>query len=232
MKDIVLYGVIQKNFVSSFLKLYFIFYKFLKSINELIQLPNKTNSLFSSSLSTAKGKNGSPSLIEGEEKGTHRRRAVVAGDARVWTSMGRLVARPTTQGGAATVRAVAAGSVQRQLGEEGEVPVGEAGEPQWTLGQLLVPEGEAEGILTGLSTTAGCGGGRRHGAEPRGRPARREKEERGCRGPLIAKEAGAGAPGRHKREWHRAAMGLHGAPAARAELSGLTVVPVQIEFEI
>jgi hypothetical protein len=58
------------------------------------------------------------------------------------------------------VRAVAAGSVQRQLGEEGEVPVGEAGELQWTLGQLLVPEGEAEGILTGLSTTAGCGGGR------------------------------------------------------------------------
>jgi hypothetical protein len=38
------------------------------------------------------------------------------------------------------------------------VPVGETGEPHWTLGQLLVPEGEAEGILTGLSTTAGCGG--------------------------------------------------------------------------
>jgi hypothetical protein len=55
MKDIVLYGVIQTKFVSSFLELYFIFYKFLKSINELIELPNKTNSLFSSSLSMAKG---------------------------------------------------------------------------------------------------------------------------------------------------------------------------------
>jgi hypothetical protein len=73
----------------------------------------------------------------------------------------------------------------------GEVPVGEAGELQWNLGQLLVPEGEAEGILTGLSTTAGCGDRRRRGAEPRGRPARREKEG-GCCGALIAKEAGAG----------------------------------------
>jgi hypothetical protein len=67
-----------------------------------------------------------------------------------------------------------AGRRWRELREEGAVPICEDGELQWTLGQLLIPEGEAEGVLTGLSTTAGYGGGRRCGAEPQDRPARRE----------------------------------------------------------